>query len=273
MSKKLIYSIAAALFFIFYVSSSFNHVFTEYFWFKSVKFDSVYWTIFNAKIAISSTVFLLYFAVIFLNLKIALVATKNRAFQVRFNKNTSIDFNKLINLGVILVSAFFAFISTGAASGMWDDLLKFQKATAFGIKDPVFQHDIGFYFFKLPVIVYVKNMLISLVFLSLVSSGVVYFFKGAIQLVGGWYKNFAKDVKIHLGVLISILLVLFGVHFWLLRFNLLYSTTGVSTGAGYTDTHARLFGYNLMALLFLLSVPVVVYSMFSNKVRPLFWAP
>jgi len=270
MSKKLVYVVGAIIFFIFYVFSSLNHVFTEFFWFKSVAADVVYWKILNARIIASSAVFLLFFGVIFLNFKIALAATKDRAFQIRLNRSTSFDFNSLINLAAVLISAFLAFVSAGAAPDSWDDFLKFQHSTAFGVKDPLFENDLGFYFFRLPVILYLKNLLISLVFLSLLASGVVYFFKGAIQLVSGWYRNFARNVKVHLGTLIIFLLLLFGLHFWLLRFDLLYSTTGVSTGAGYTDTHARLFGYNLMALLFVLSAPVVVYSMFSHKIRPLF---
>jgi hypothetical protein len=220
---------------------------------------------------ISVVVFLLYFGVIYVNLKIALVATKNRAFQININQLTSIDFNKIINIGAVLVGAFFAFVAAGPAAELWDEFLKFQNSTAFNVADPVFGNDVGFYIFKLPLIIYVKNIIISLVFLSIITSGAIYFFKGAIQLVKGWYENFNRNVKIHLGTLLVVLFLLFSFHFWLLRFNLLYSTTGVSTGAGYTDIHARLFGYNLMSVMFFVLVLLIVYAMFSNKVKPLFW--
>ncbi|MDH4262337.1 MAG: UPF0182 family protein [Spirochaetia bacterium] len=268
MNKKILYSIGAIVFVIYYIFASFNHVITEFFWFQSLHFEKVYWRIFNVKMLISSAVFILYFGSIYLNLKIALSATKNKAFQIRLNQITSIDFNKIVNIGAILISAFFAFVAASPASGLWDELLKYQNSTAFNIKDPVFQKDLAFYFFKLPLITYLKNILISLVILSLTASGVVYFFKGAIQLVKGWYHNFNRNLKIHVGALLAILFLLFSLHFWLLRYNILYSNNGISTGAGYTDTHTRLFGYNLMSFLFLLSVPLVIYTVFSNRVRP-----
>lgn len=271
MNKKIIYILGAVVFVIFYIFSSFNHIITEYFWYQSVNAEPVYWKIFNVKMFISVVVFLLYFGVIYVNLKIALVATKNRAFQININQLTSIDFNKIINIGAVLVGAFFAFVAAGPAAELWDEFLKFQNSTAFNVADPVFGNDVGFYIFKLPLIIYVKNIIISLVFLSIITSGAIYFFKGAIQLVKGWYENFNRNVKIHLGTLLVVLFLLFSFHFWLLRFNLLYSTTGVSTGAGYTDIHARLFGYNLMSVMFFVLVLLIVYAMFSNKVKPLFW--
>ncbi|MDH4200052.1 MAG: UPF0182 family protein, partial [Spirochaetia bacterium] len=267
MNKKTLYIIGSVIFLIFYIFSSFNHVITEYFWFQSENAEPVYWKIFNAKMFISIAVFALFFGVIYLNLRIALVATKNRAFQINFNQLKYIDFNKIINIVAILVSAFFAFVSAAPSADMWDDVLKFQNSTPFHMKDPVFDYDLGFYFFKLPLISYIKNLLFSLVFLSLITSGVVYFFKGSIQLVKGWYENFSRNVKLHLGTLLAILFLLSGFHFWFLRFGMLYSTTGVSTGAGYTDLHTRLFGYNVMAVLFLLSAPVLIYCIFANRVR------
>ena len=271
MNKKIIYIIGAIIILILYAFGSLTHVFTEYFWYKSVNAEIVYWKIFNAKVGISALVFLLYFAVIYLNIRVSMAATKNRTFQIQFNKVTSIDFNKLINSGIILISLIIAFISSGPAANLWDEFLKFQNSTPFNIKDPVFQIDLEFYFFKLPLIIYIKNILITLVLLSLVICGIIYFFKGAIQLVRGWFHQFAKNVKIHLSVLFSILLLLFGIHFWMLRFDVLYSSTGVSTGAGYTDVHARLFAYNVMTLLFILSVPVLIYSVLSDKIKPLIY--
>jgi len=271
MNKRILYALGAIGFVVAYLSSSFTNILTEYFWFKSMNVEFVYWTIFNTKIAGSLAVFLLFFSVIYVNLKIALDATKQRAFQIKFDQMPAAYFNKIVNIAAIFLSLFVAYVSSESAANIWDDILIFQNSIEFHLKDPVFNNDLGFYFFKLPLVIYLKNILISLVLLSFLFSAGIYFFKGALQLVSGWYDKFARNVKIHLGVLIGVLLLLFAFHFWLLRYDLLYTTNGVSTGAGYTDTHSRLWGYNLVGVLFLLSIPALVYSVISSKVWPILW--
>ena len=54
------------------------------------------------------------------------------------------------------------------------------------------------------------------------------------------------EVKTHLCVLLAAIAITIATGFWLDRFSLLYSETGVVFGAGYTDVHARLQAYWLM---------------------------
>ena len=154
-------------------------------------------------------------------------------------------------------------------ASIWKDFLQFSHATSFQVADPVFHEDIGFYFFRLPFLVSIKNILIGMVIETLIASCVIYFFKGSLQLIKGWYKNFGNGIKRHLGTLVVLLLVLFAFHFFLLRYELLYSRTGVVYGAGYTDVHTRLFGYYAVsALCLLLSGPILHY-MFSESYKPI----
>ena len=69
------------------------------------------------------------------------------------------------------------------------------------------------------------------------------------------------EVKTHLCVLLAAIAITIATGFWLDRFSLLYSETGVVFGAGYTDVHARLQAYWLMgfvtvavAVLFMLAI-------------------
>ena len=148
----------------------------------------------------------------------------------------------------------------GAAG--WETILKFFfNPTAFDVADPIFQQDIGFYVFKLPFWEGVQsNIQGALIWALLVAVG-VYALKGEIRPERGWKYFLTGEVKTHLCVLLAAIAITIATGFWLDRFSLLYSETGVVFGAGYTDVHARLQAYWLMgfvtvavAVLFMLAI-------------------
>jgi len=49
------------------------------------------------------------------------------------------------------------------ASGHWNDFLKFIHASSFGIKEPIFGKDAGFYIFKLPTYDFITCPFINMV--------------------------------------------------------------------------------------------------------------
>ena len=51
--------------------------------------------------------------------------------------------------------------SARAPASHWDDVLLFRHAQYFGIKDPQFHRDLGFYVFKLPVYQFVLDWLLG----------------------------------------------------------------------------------------------------------------
>lgn len=53
------------------------------------------------------------------------------------------------NIAVAVISIISAF---SISSIFWMDILKFMNSTAFGISDPLFNKDISFYVFRLPLI-------------------------------------------------------------------------------------------------------------------------
>ena len=73
--------------------------------------------------------------------------------------------------------------------------------------------------------------------------------KGEIRPERGWKYFLTGDVKAHCCVLLAGLAAVFALGFWLARYELLYSSTGVVFGAGYTDVNARMQAYGIMGFI------------------------
>jgi hypothetical protein len=78
----------------------------------------------------------------------------------------------LIILAVALVIGLLIAIGE---TGQWDLILRFIYQVPYGQNDPLFDRDIGFYLFSLPVYVALKNwMLMILVLSTLIAGGGVF---------------------------------------------------------------------------------------------------
>ena len=114
--------------------------------------------------------------------------------------------------------------------------------TPFGIADPVFSRDIGFYVFTLPALstgarLPARPRRSSRSCSSSRSTGV----RGDLipRAPGG--SGSSRRPGIHLAILLAVLFLLAALRLWLVDIpSLLYSTTGPLVGASYTDLHARL---------------------------------
>ena len=165
--------------------------------------------------------------------------------------------------GAALVFSFFAALSTQA---QWLPFLQYREAAAVGITDPIFEQDLSFYFFTLPVWQYGLRFLLVISALSLVLSATSYVINGHLGYLGRL--QLSPAARRHLSFLLGSIFGLLAVHFWLKRFDLLYNQGGVVFGAGYTDIHAWLPCYWILVVLALLTGLLVWTSMLTRSIRP-----
>jgi len=258
--------IAGIAFVVLLLIGSISTLITELWWFDSVSFSSVFWTILTWKGILWIGAFIIYAAVLWINFRIANRLTRDRTFRRFDNANIQMPaqkvFNLIVGVGILLISL----IAASAAIPWWETFLKFLNATEYGAADPIFQHDIGFYLFELPFYEDVQGWLLSVFVMSLILAGVVYFLKGAIQFVKNRQQIFTSGVKIHLSGLLAIIAILIAVQFWLNRYELLFSSGGVVFGAGFTDTHATLLSYWVMLFITLGVAILFIISLFRKGI-------
>ncbi len=130
----------------------------------------------------------------------------------------------------------------------WSRFLLFFHTHPFQRTEPLFEQDIGFYIFSLPVWQLLEFWLVGLSAYSLLAVSLVYLLSGN-SLSQGRFPGISSQQHRHLCGLGGSLFGVVGLGYWLSRYELLYSTQGVVFGASYTDVWVNLPAYLGMSLL------------------------
>ena len=256
------------------------HWLTESWWFETVGFAFVFWQRINWQIAIWLGTLLVFIAFLSLNYWLALRLTGDRAFRFLESSELEPYTKKFANYIVAVLIFLVSFSVANLSAAAWELFPQFFNATAFNRLDPIYQRDLGFYIFRLPLLDNLENWFLTLLVAGLVLSVLVYTFKGIIRfdwqwkslvIEQQWQKLITKPIKVHLSLLIAAIALDIAVDFWLERYELLYSSQGVVWGADYTDTHARLFAFWVMIVAsVLLGIWAIASTWSNNLLRPLY---
>ena len=272
-TRNLKWIIIGVILLILMVVSGIASIYIDLIWFKSVQYVAVFW-----KILLSKGLVILFFAATFFILSFINLSFARR-FAPEFRAEISQDeferpeiqlYKSLQNVQVnkklvfwfsLIVAIFVGFSEVSN----WEKILIYLNRTSFGISDPIFNRDIGFYMFSLPFWEFIRNWLSFALTLITIVVGIIYILKRAIKYE---YKNFTieRSVKMHLSILIGAILILKSWQYWLNAFKILYSTRGVIFGAGYTEIHA-----NLLALRVLMVLALVCAALFFVTAKRQNW--
>jgi uncharacterized protein len=144
---------------------------------------------------------------------------------------------KLFGIGLPVIVGL---IAGAAGQGDWQVVQLFLHGTSFGVTDPQFGNDIGFYAFTLPFILWLKNWLFIAVTIAFFGALFAQYIFGGIRLAGRG-GQLSSSARVQLGVLIGAFVLLKAFAYFTDRYELLYSDRYSSfTGASYTDLNALL---------------------------------
>ena len=164
------------------------------------------------------------------------------------------------------VVSFLLALAVGVgASGQWQHWLLFMNGGKFGVKDPQFHRDIGFFVFRLPFLSFLVDWsLVALVVLFIVTA-VAHYLNGAIRTSGPSPRVDARATA-HLSFILAIVaLVRAAAYFFVDRFDLGLSTNGLVVGADYTDVHVRLPALSILAILSMISFILLSYNVYHRS--------
>ncbi len=269
-TKLVIVSSALLLIALLLLFSLFVGYYGDWLWFQSLGYGAVFTTILSAKILLFIIFFILFGLFAWGNIAIA----RKRGGYTRSLRMPSAErpirisdiafsdrFAKYSWAAIIL---FFSFVMGSQASGSWETFLKFLHASKFGIADPIFSKDAGFYVFSLPLYDFFQGWYLFAV--VIVSLGVVisYFMDQAIGLQGNrFYVN--QKTRSHLAVLGGLFFLGIALVFRLNLYNLMYSSAGVAYGASYADVHAQIPAYWTVLVTSLIVAILFFLVPFFNK--------
>lgn len=219
---------------------------TDLYWFESHGFQSVFWKLFTVRWELFIITLIPAFAFYRINWGRAWKSGLRLA-EDSYEGAAGI---RLSGWALTGAAALFAVVNSLSAMDSWSTFLKFMHRTPFGEYDPLFGLDIGFYVFSLPFIKFVQSWFQGVVTVTLLGTFVSYFVTRVISLEGTRV-TISPGARLHLSLLGSMVLLMWGAGYWLARYEILFSPTGVVFGAGYTDVKIL-----LPALAFLTSTAV-----------------
>ena len=174
-----------------------------------------------------------------------------------------------IALSTLVLSLSFSLV----LSSQWSRVLPALNPTSFNQSDPLFQQDISFYIFRLPVLELGEFWLSGLFLSTLVAVALIYLLAGN-SLSQGRFLGFSAAQQRHLYGLASTLLLTTGIGYWLSRYELLYSKQGVTYGASYTDVMVDLPVHTVLSLLILgLSIAAMARALLGSIRRQPSYGP
>ncbi|MGB7708499.1 MAG: UPF0182 family protein [Microcoleus sp.] len=163
--------------------------------------------------------------------------------------------------------ALFLSLAIGIiAASLWTKVLPYFHPLNFNINDPIFSQDISFYIFVLPILELLALWLTVIFLYGLVSGTLTYLLSGN-SLSQGIFLGFSRSQQRHLYALGAALMLASAFHYWLARYELLYSRGDVTYGANYADVTVRLPSYGFLSILAVAIALLMLWSIFQLKIH------
>jgi uncharacterized membrane protein (UPF0182 family) len=228
--------------------------YADWLWFKNLGYTSVFVTMLCTKVLAFSAFFLLFGIWGGVNMAVARKSGHHTRSLVLVGSDQPVPTINLIfrykyaGFAWGLIILFLSVVMGLAAAGSWETFLKFFHGVQFGVVDPIFSKDVGFYVFKLPFYKFAQDWYLYSISLVFILVGLSYYFDQAISFQGGRFYVLPK-AKYHLSVLGGLFFLGTAWVYRLKLYSMLYSTRGVAYGASYTDIHAQIPAYWVLLIL------------------------
>ncbi len=233
---------------------------TDQMWFSQSGFGSVFTGILWTKVGLALVFGAIFAVIMWVNL---ILADRFGARDLSFEPDDELvrRFQNSVRPRAVLVYGGVS-VLTGAvaglnASGQWNVWLLYRHSQSFGVVDPVFHKDVGFYVFTLPFYSFVVTWGLVALFVTLILTTLAHFLNGGIRARSRGV-SVAPRVKAHLSVLGAFIALFKAAGYVIARWHLVTSTNGYVEGAGYTDVHARMPALTILVVLSLTSAVILL---------------
>ena len=239
----------------------------KWLWMRQLDYAGIFWTLLSVQWAMFCSAFVFAFLYLWVNLRQAV--RNSAAFRGDGPvAQTGIDFSpRLLKLAVGVISAGVALFFAAGFYAQWDTYLRFRYGGSFGVSDPLFGVDVGFYLFHLPFYSLLQTSLMLLTVLALAAVVLTYVFFGLLRLSGSGKIAAAGNATSHLSLLLFILVANWGFGLYLDHYNLVYSTLGVVYGAGYTADHVTRIALWIMVAVSAVACALLALNFFRPRFR------
>ncbi|MCF0088573.1 hypothetical protein B0E37_03648 [Streptomyces sp. MH192] len=220
---------------------------TDWLWYRSVNYSSVFTTTLWTKIGLFFVFGLLMALAVGVNIWLAhrlrppLSAMSAEQQSLDRYRMSIAPYKKWLLLGI---TALVGLIAGASAAGQWRTWLMWVNGVPFHQKDPQFHLDVSFYAFDLPWYRFLLGFGFAAAVLSLIAAALTHYLYGGLRVTSPGARATAAATG-HLSVLLGVFVTLKAVAYWLDRYGLAvkssdFKATGNWTGLRYVDANAYL---------------------------------
>jgi uncharacterized membrane protein (UPF0182 family) len=248
--------------------------YTDLLWFREVDFTEVFTSMLITRLllflAVGLAMALFVAGNLYLAYRLRPLLRPHSAEQATLERYRMVIAPRL-GTWIAVVGVVIGFFAGLSAQSRWKDWMLFQNGGNFGVRDPQFNVDVGFYIFDYPMVRYVLGVGFTAVVLSVIGALAVHYIFGGVRLQGVG-DRMTTAARAHLTTLVAVFVLLKAVAYILDRRALLleqHVSPGLY-GAGYTDVNALLPAKEILAYISI--VVAIAIIVFSNAVmRNLVW--
>jgi uncharacterized membrane protein (UPF0182 family) len=251
-------TIIGALVFLFIIATIGKGIYTEWLWFDSLGFSSIYTTILTTRVWLFFVGVLVFLALLLSNLSLARRLSPPGGDSVSIGQGLVVV-RRMLDIGILISAIFLSLIFGLVTSSQWEMVLRFTNAANFNVTEPLLGRDVAFYIFKLPLYNFMQGWLIWAAVIILIFTAVIYGLN-----IGFRRAAFTTAIKMHLSVLGAIIFFLIAWSYRLKIFDLLYSERGIIFGAGYTDVHAQWLAWRILMVIAIISGLLLLIGVFRR---------
>ncbi|WP_223268447.1 UPF0182 family membrane protein [Streptosporangium nondiastaticum] len=248
--------VLAALAMLFVMFAGF---WTDWLWYRSVDYSSVFTTTLGTKIGLFAVFGLLMALAVGTNIWLAhrlrppLAAMSMEQQSLDRYRMSIAPYKKW---ALLAVTALVGLVAGASAAGQWRTWLQWVNGVSFHQKDPQFHKDISFYTFDLPWYRFLLSFGFAAAVLSLIAAALVHYLYGGLRLTSPGHRATAAATG-HLSVLLGIFVGLKAVAYWLDRYGLAVKSSGLKstdgwTGLRYVDANAYLPAKTILFIIALI---------------------
>ncbi len=237
-------------------------IYTDGLWFSSVGYHNVFSTLLVVKLGLFGVFGAIFFVVMWVNLVVCdrlasedIGAVQKDELVRRYQQIVRPYAGRIY----VALSIVMALIAASGTIGEWQNWILFRHGGNFGIKDPQFGKDIGFYIFKLPFLNFVVDWTLAILIVTLIVSTIFHYLNGGILPQRG-VPRVRPAVKAHLSVLLALIALTKAAGYVLQRWGLVNAHDGYVNGAGYTDVHARLPALLLLVVVSIFAAAILLFN-------------
>ncbi|MEU9326084.1 UPF0182 family protein [Streptomyces canus] len=220
---------------------------TDWLWYRSVNYSSVFTTTLWTKIGLFFVFGVLMALAVGFNIWLAhrlrppLSAMSMEQQNLDRYRMGIAPYKRWLLLGIV---SLVGLIAGASASSQWRTWLMWVNGVSFGQKDPQFHLDISFYTFDLPWYRFLLGFGFAAAILSVIAAALTHYLYGGLRITSPGARATAAATG-HLSVLLGVFVALKAVAYWLDRYGLAvkssdFKATDSWTGLRYVDANAYL---------------------------------